>query len=31
MVLMAVADTNYPFVYVDIGRYGKGRDSAIFK
>jgi len=28
---MAVADTNYRFVYVDIGSYGKDCDSTIFK
>jgi hypothetical protein len=28
VVLMAVADTNYRFVYADIGRYGKYCDSA---
>ena len=28
---MAVADTNYRFVYVDIGSYRKGCDSTIFK
>jgi len=26
-----VADTNYRFVYVDIGSYGKDCDSTIFK
>jgi len=31
VVLMAVADTNYRFVYVDIGSYGKDWGSAIFK
>ena len=31
VVLMAVADTNYRFVYVDIGSYRKGCDSTIFK
>ena len=31
MVLMPVANTNYRFVYVDICRYGKDCDSAIFK
>lgn len=31
IVLMAVADTNYRFVYVDIGSYGKDCDSSIFK
>ena len=28
---MVVADTNYRFVYVDIGSYGKDCDSTIFK
>jgi len=28
---MAVADTHYRFVYVDIGSYGKDCDSAVFK
>jgi len=28
---MAVANTNYRFVYVDIGSYGKDCDSTIFK
>jgi len=28
---MAVADTNYCFVYVDIGSYGKDCDSTVFK
>jgi len=31
VVLMAVADTNYRFVYVDIGSYGKDCDSTIFE
>ncbi|CAH2008363.1 unnamed protein product [Acanthoscelides obtectus] len=31
VVLMAVADANYRFVYVDIGSYGKDCDSSIFK
>ena len=31
VVLMAVADTDYHFVYVDIGSYGKDCDSTIFK
>ena len=31
VVLMAVADTNYRFVYVDIGSYGKDCDSTTFK
>jgi len=28
---MNVADTNYRFVYVDIGSYGKVCDSTVFK
>lgn len=31
LVLMAIADSNYRFVYVNIGSYGKDCDSAIFK
>jgi hypothetical protein len=31
VVLMAVADTNYRFMYVDIGNYGKDCGSTIFK
>jgi len=31
VVLMAVAYTNYRFVYADIGSYGKDCDSTIFK
>jgi len=31
VVLMAVADTNYRFVYVDIGSYEKDCDSTNFK
>jgi len=31
IVLMAVADSNYRFIYVNIGSYGKNRDSNIFK
>ena len=29
--LTAVADTNYRFVYVDVGSYGKDCDSTDFK
>lgn len=29
--LMAVADANYRFVYVDVGSYGKDADSTIFE
>jgi hypothetical protein len=28
---MAMADTNYSFVYVDIGSYGEDCNSTIFK
>jgi len=31
LVLMAVADTNYRFMYVDTGSYGKDCGSTIFK
>ncbi|XP_050535066.1 uncharacterized protein LOC126902086 [Daktulosphaira vitifoliae] len=31
VVLMAVADDNYRFIYVDIGSYGKDCDSSVFK
>jgi len=31
MVLMAVADTDYRFVYIGIGSYGNDCDSTIFK
>jgi hypothetical protein len=31
LVLMAVADTNYRFVYVDMGSYGKDCDCITFK
>ena len=31
VVLMAVADTNFRFMYIDIGSYGKDSDSTIFK
>jgi len=31
VVLMAVAGTNYPFMHVDIGSYGKDCGSTIFK
>lgn len=29
--LMAVADANYKFIYVDVGSYGKDSDSTIFR
>lgn len=31
IVLMAVADSDYRFVYVDIGAFGKDCDSSVFK
>lgn len=31
LVLLALADANYCFVWVDIGAYGKNSDSGIFK
>lgn len=31
VVLLAVADSNYQFLYVDIGSYGKNSDSSIFQ
>ncbi|XP_068083469.1 uncharacterized protein [Anabrus simplex] len=31
ILLMAVADSRYRFVYVDVGSYGKDCDSSIFK
>lgn len=31
LVPIAIADSNYRFVYVNIGSYGKNCDSAIFK
>lgn len=31
VVLMAVADADYQFVYVDVGGYGKNCDSTIFQ
>lgn len=31
VVLMAVADSNYRFIYVDVGAYGSACDSSIFK
>lgn len=31
IVLMAVVDTNYNFIFVDIGAYGKDCDSNVFK
>lgn len=31
MVLLAVCDANYRFIFVDIGSYGKASDSSIYK
>jgi len=31
IVLMAIVDSDYKFIYVDIGVYGKDCDSAVFK
>ena len=31
VVLMAVADTDYQFIYVNVGAYGKEADSTVFK
>jgi hypothetical protein len=31
VVLMAVVDSNYRFVYVDVGAYGKDCDSSVFQ
>ena len=31
LVLLAVADANYNFVFVDVGAYGKDCDSSVFK
>lgn len=31
IVLLAIVDSNYKFVYVDIGSFGKDSDSTIFK
>ena len=31
LVLMAIADSNYRFMYADVGSYGKDADSTIFK
>lgn len=29
--LLVIADTNYRFIYVDIGSFGKDSDSTIFR
>lgn len=31
LVLMAVADSKYRFIYVNVGRFGKDFDPSIFK
>ncbi|CAH1993163.1 unnamed protein product [Acanthoscelides obtectus] len=31
IVLMVIADSNYNFIYVDVGAYGKDCDSSVFK
>ena len=31
IALLAIADTNYKFVYVDVGSFGKDSDSTIFR
>jgi hypothetical protein len=31
LVIMAVSDANYKFMYVDIGAYGSKRDSTVFQ
>jgi len=31
VVLMAVVDSNYRFVYIDVGAYGKYCDSSVFQ
>ena len=31
IVLMAIADSDYKFIYVDVGAYGKDCDSSVFK
>ena len=31
LVLLAVCDSNYRFIFIDVGSYGKASDSAIFK
>nr|CAI5818962.1 unnamed protein product [Callosobruchus analis] len=31
VVLLAIADSNYAFIYIDVGAFGKDSDSAIFE
>lgn len=31
VVLLAVADANYKFIYIDVGSFGKNSDSMIFE
>ena len=31
VVLLAIADANYKFIYIDVGAFGKDSDSSIFE
>ena len=31
VVLLAIADANYKFIYIDVGAFGKNSDSSIFE